>query len=114
MAAVPYQVSITLAANGKPNKNMRVTASDVNAAYWVAADGSSEIVFSTVSAGYIADMIFVATGTDTTQVAVYKNSVDTGIRLVNAANGATVLGRQSQSLKLSFNPGDKFRFQQLT
>jgi hypothetical protein len=114
MAAAAYKISMTLSANGKPNKNLYFTASDVNAAYWLSPDGSSDIFLSTVSNGYIADILYSAAGTDTSTVSIFKNGFDTGLKLINAANIGTVLNRQSQNMKLAFNAGDKFKFVQNT
>lgn len=112
--AAAYKVSMTLASNGKPNKNLYFTASDVNAAYWLAPDGSSDIFLSTTTGGIIADVLYTAAGTDTSTVSIFKNGFDTGLKFVNAANTGSILNRQSQSMKLSFQAGDKFRFVQNT
>ena len=114
MAAVAYKVTVVVENPQGSRKNFALTASDVNAAYWLGQDGDANIIFSNVSGGTIVDVIYTTTGTDTSQVAIYKNSKDTGDRIINASNGPTVLSRQMQSTRVTFNAGDKFRFQQLT
>jgi hypothetical protein len=114
MAAAPYKVSVTFSANGKPNKNLYLTASDVNGAYWLAPDGSADIFPSTQSGGYISDVLYTAAGTDTSTVSIFKNGYDTGLKFVNAANTGSILNRQSQSMKVAFNAGDKLKFVQNT
>lgn len=112
MAAVPYTVSVSV-ATPSGQRNLRLTASDVNAAFWLYPSGDSALPLSDGQAT-ILDVIYSAAGTDTSQVAIFANGVDTGFRIANAANLGTVVNRQMQTAKVSFAPGTIVKFQQLT
>lgn len=114
MAAAAYKVSLTVENSKGQRKNFYLTASDVNAAYWLGPDGSSDIIISTKESGVIVDVLYSAAGTDTSNVSIFKNSFDTGLKFLNAANTGSILSRQSQSMRIPFAPGDKFRFLQNT
>lgn len=113
MAAVPYTVSLAVDTS-KGRRLLRLTASDVNAAYWTYPSGATELPLDPNGPAVIRDIIYSAAGTDTSQVAIYKTGVDTGIRISNAANLGTVISRQVQGSPIAFAPGDIVKFQQLT
>jgi len=112
MAAAAYTVSL-MVATPRGNRVIRLTASDVNAAYWIFPSADTALPLSDGQATII-DTIYSAAGTDTSQVAIFANGVDTGFRIVNAANVGTVVGRQMQTARVSFAPGTIVKFQQLT
>jgi DNA-binding transcriptional LysR family regulator len=112
MAAAAYTVSLAVDTSAG-RRLLRLTASDVAAAFWLYPSGASELPLDPKGSAVIRDIIYSAAGTDTTQVAVYKNGVDTGIRLSNAANLGTVINRQVQGSPIAFAPGDIVKFTQL-
>lgn len=112
MAAAPYTVSLAVdTSSGR--RMIRMTASDVAAAFWLYPSGASELPLDPKGQAVIRDIIYSAAGTDTTQVAVFKNGVDTGLRIANAANLGTVINRQVAVSPIAFQPGDIVKFQQL-
>lgn len=115
MVAAPYKVAITLAPakNLGDRKSIPVTASDVNAEFWVFPSGGSELQlapFETV----ILDAVYTAAGTDTSQVEVFINGISTGVKLFNATNLGTVYNRQVQNSPLRVPAGALIKFKQLT
>jgi len=113
MAAAAYTVSMAVdTSSGR--RMLRLTASDVNAAFWLYPSGASELPLDPKGSAVIRDIIYSAAGTDTSQVAIFKNGVDTGIRLANEANLGTVINRQVAVSPIAFGLGDQVKFQQLT
>jgi len=112
MAAAAYTVSLAVDTS-EGRRMLRLTASDVANAYWLYPSGASELPLDPKGPAVIRDIIYSAAGTDTTQVAIFKNGVDTGIRIANAANLGTVINRQVAVSPIAFKAGDNVKFQQL-
>lgn len=116
MAAVAYKISL-VAALGSPNgerKMIPLTASDVNAAFWLFPSGSSEMVLHGSKDTYIVDTILSAAGTDTTQTEVFINGSSTGTKLLNATSIGTIVSRPFQQAPMRIPAGSLVRFTQLT
>ena len=94
-------------------RSVPLTVSDVNAAYALYPSGGNELPLSSLPA-VITDMVYTAAGTDTSQLALYVNGVDTGIRIYNGANLGTVYNRQLQTSPISIPAGALVKFAQLT
>lgn len=90
----------------------RATISDVAAAYWVFPDGNSFLQLDSTQNWYLADVIIVTGGTDTTNAQIYVNQKNTGIVLDNKSNLNTVQYRQFINSPLGFKAGAMIRFVQ--
>jgi hypothetical protein len=109
MAAAPYKVSMNV--NGK---SIFLTASDVNAAAWVFPSGGTEVQLSAGEA-VIRDVIYAPTyGTDTTNVSLFVNGIDTGLRIINSANQGGTYNRQIMNAPIKIAPGALVKFVQNT
>jgi hypothetical protein len=116
MAAAAYKITLIVAL-GQPNgvrKMIPLTASDVNAAFWLFPSGSSEMVLHGSQDSYIVDTILSAAGTDTTQTEIYLNGSSTGVKLLNATTLATANSRPFQQAPMRVPAGSLIRFTQLT
>lgn len=116
MAAAAYKVSL-IAAKGSPQgprKIFPITASDVNAEFWLFPSGSSEITLNGSEDVYIVDTIYSAAGTDTSQVEFYINGMAEGTKILNATSLATTVVRPFQNAPLRVPKGATFKAKQLT
>lgn len=116
MAAAAYKVSL-IAAKGSPNgprKIFPLTASDVNAEFWLFPSGSSEVTLNGSEDVYIVDAILSAAGTDTTQVEFYINGLAEGTKILNATSLATTIVRPLSQAPLRVPKGATFKAKQLT
>ena len=113
MVAAPYKVSMALQNAKGQRKSIYLTASDVNAAAWVFPSGGTELAVSAVDS-VITDLIYSAAGTDTSQVAVYLGGIDTGLRIVNAANTYNTIQRQVATTPITIPAGIPVKLVQLT
>jgi len=116
MTAAAYKVSM-IAAKGSPNgprKIFPLTASDVNAEFWLFPSGSSEITLNGSEDVYIVDTILSAAGTDTTQSEFYINGMAEGTKLLNATSIATTIMRPFASAPLRVPKGATFKVKQLS
>jgi len=116
MAAAAYKVSL-IAAKGSPNGPRRIfplTASDVNAEFWLFPSGSSEVTLNGSEDVYIVDTIYSAAGTDTTQVEFFINGVAEGTKILNATSLATTIVRPFAQSPLRVPRGATFKAKQLT
>lgn len=116
MAAAAYKVSM-IAAKGSPNGPRRVfplTASDVNAEYWLFPSGSSEVTLNGSEDVYIVDVILSAAGTDTSQSEFYVNGLAEGTKILNATSLATTITRPLQQAPLRVPKGATVKIKQLT
>jgi len=116
MVAAPYKITLVCAL-GSPNgpkKLYSLTASDVNAAFWLFPAGTSSNVLNGTQDVYIVDAILSAAGTDTTQSEVYIGGVSTGFKLLNATSLATTIVRPFPSSPLRVPAGLPVQFTQLT
>jgi hypothetical protein len=111
--AAAYKVAMKVVNAQGQTRSIPLTASDVNAAYWIFPSGGSELQLSSVPS-VIADVIYSAAGTDTSSVSVYINGIDSGIKLFNAANLGTVYDRQVKTCPIQIPAGALVRFIQNT
>jgi hypothetical protein len=114
MAAAPFKVTMVLKNSAGQTTSRYLTASDVNAAALVYLSGGTEIPLSSQDC-WITDMILSASGTDTSNMTIYINGVDsTGVRSVNTANLYTGFSRQFQSSPLKIPAGATVKITQNT
>jgi hypothetical protein len=112
MVAAPFKIAMTVRNAAGQQKSVPFTVSDVAAAFALFPSGASEIPLSSVDA-WITDMVYTAAGTDTSQLQVFVNGVDTGIRVYNGANLGTVYNRQIQQSPIYVPAGATIKFTQL-
>jgi hypothetical protein len=94
MAAVAFKVSMLVINSAGQKRSLYLTASDVNAAALVFPSGGTEMTLSSKDA-VIADFVCAPTyGTDTTNMTIFINGVDSGMRIINAANQSGTYNRQ--------------------
>jgi hypothetical protein len=91
-----------------------MTASDVNAAYWLYPNGASANVMSGNHDVYVVDAILSAAGTDCSQSEVYVGGISTGFKLQHATSLATTIGRPFPNAPLRVPKGLTLQFTQLT
>lgn len=116
MAAAAYKVSM-IAALGSPNgprKIFSLTASDVNAAFWLHPSGASEIPLNGTQDVYIVDCIYSAAGTDTTTAEFFISGSSTGVKLLNATSLGTIVTRPFQIAPLRVPAGQALKVTQNT
>ena len=113
MAATPYKVAMKVVNSAGQIKSIPFTASDVTTAAWVFPSAGTELPLSALPC-VIADVVYTAAGVDTSQVQVFVNGIDTGIRIYNSANLGTVYNRQIQSSPISIPAGASVKLIQLT
>lgn len=104
MAAAAYKTSLTVVNAQGQVKSIPLGASDVNAAALTFPSAGTEISLSSVPC-VIRDWINTAAGTDTTNITVFINGVNTGIVVFNALNLATTIQRQVASAPISIPGG---------
>lgn len=104
MAAAPFKASMLVVNSQGQRKSVYLTASDVNAAALVFPSGGTEVALSGIDST-ISDLILSAAGTDTTNMSIFVNGIDSGIRVVNAANLATNVLRQFMSQPVAIPAG---------
>lgn len=107
MVAAAYKVTL-VAALGSPNgprKQIAMTASDVNAAFWLYPSGASELALNGNTDVYIVDTILSASGTDTSNCSFFIGGQNTGVVLLNATSLATTIGRPFQNAPLRLPAG---------
>ena len=113
MAAAAYKVSMTVRNGAGQERMIYLTASDVNAAAWVFPSGGTELQLSSLGS-VIKDILYSAAGTDTTNVSVFINGVNSGLVLLNAANMYTTQFRQVASSPVQIPAGALVKFVQNT
>lgn len=93
----------------------RVTISDVNAAFYIFQDGSSDITLPS-DCDYVSlvDVILVTGGTDTTSATIFANQRETGEIIDNKSNLTTNQSRQYMGSPVNFKPGARLKFRQNT
>jgi len=111
MAAAAFKIAMKVVNSAGQSKSIPLTVSDVAAAFALFPSGGSELPLSSLPC-VIADMVYTAAGTDTSQLKVYINGVDTGIRIYNATNLGTVYNRQVQSAPIAVPAGALVKFEQ--
>lgn len=116
MVATPYKISL-IAALGSPQgprKMIPMTASDVNAAFWLFPSGANELALHGNQDVYIVDAILSAAGVDTTNVSFFVGGSDTGVVLNNATSLATTITRPLQLAPLRIPAGLALKVKQNT
>jgi len=116
MAAAAYKVTV-IAALGSPNgprKAISMTASDVNAEFWLHPSGGSELPLHGMADAYIVDAILSASGTDTSQSEFFLNGASTGFKFLNATILATTIVRPLATAPLRIPAGATLKVKQLT
>lgn len=113
MAAAPFKVSLSVATS-KGLKSIYLTASDVNGEYLIFPSGGSELQLDS-GAAVVRDLICAPTyGTDTTNMSVFVNGIDTGYRVINSANQSGTIQRQVMQTPIGVSPGALIKFKQNT
>jgi hypothetical protein len=92
--------------------HMRLTVSDVAAAYAIAPDGNGFIQLPGDQDYTFSDVIVVTGGTDTTQQQVFCNGLNSGLVIDNKSNLNTANFRQFLTAPVSFKAGSLIRFVQ--
>lgn len=116
MAATPYKVSM-IVAKGSPagmRKIFPLTASDVNAEYWLFPSGSSEVTLNGSEDVYIVDTILSAAGVDTSQAEFFINGLAEGTKLLGATSIGTTVQRPFNLAPLRVPKGATVKVKQLT
>jgi hypothetical protein len=98
-------------SNGK-TVHMRMTVSDVAAAYAVAPDGQGLVQLPSDQNYALVDVIVVTGGTDTTNQEIYVNGLSSGLVLDNKSNLNTANFRQFATAPVVFAGGSVLRFKQ--
>lgn len=116
MAAVPFVINTTVQYKDGYRDNIVLTATDVNAQFYLGQDGLAPIQLeSGHGPAKIVDMnIGPATGTDTRTATIEVNGKRIPSVVLQAANGSTVVNRQFQLNPLYLPAGASLRFTQTT
>jgi len=109
--ATAHKVFVTVRNRRGQIKTYPYTTTDVNAAFLLAPSGGNQLVLSPDDA-QIVDYVHSTQGT-CTQVAVFFNNADTGIRLPTASCQPTV-NRLVRSAPIDLPAGTLVKFQTLT
>ena len=114
MAAVAFtETAIFIGASNGRTMHLRLTLSDVAAAFAIAPDGNSFIQLPSDQDYWMKDVIVVTGGTDTTNQEVFANSMSTGLIVDNKSNLNTANSRQFQQAPVKFKAGSLLRLKQL-
>jgi len=116
MAAAAYKVSL-ICALGSPRGERKIfplTASDVNAEFWLFPSGASEMVLHGTKDVYIVDAIYSAAGTDTSNVDIFLSGVNTGVKILNATSLATTINRPFNLAPFKVPAGSMIKVKQNT
>ena len=114
MAATPFKATVVVQNAAGQRVSKFYTVSDVNAAFYIALSGGTELPLSALPCK-IVDVILSGAGVDTTTATIFINGTDSsGVRVVNSANLYSVLGRQFQSAPLAIPAGALVKFTQNT
>lgn len=113
MAAAAYKAALTVQKANGQRKSIPMAGSDVTTAFWTYPSGATANMLSSEPV-VITDIVYTAAGTDTSQVYLFINGIDTGIRIYNALNLASTYNRQMQSSPVSIPAGALVSFQQIT
>lgn len=113
MVAAPF--TETLIFKGTDNGrviHMRLTVSDVAAAFATAPDGNTFVQLPSDQNYALIDVIVVTGGTDTTNQEVFVNGLSAGVYVDNKSNLNTSNFRQFQQAPLVFKAGSLIRLKQ--
>lgn len=109
MGAVAFTgTMIFRGANGRA-MHIRVTMSDVAAAYWIFPSGESTLMLPADTNWQLVDVIIVTGGTDTTQSALYVNGLNSGLVIDHKSNLNTSNFRQFATNPIGFKAGSAIR-----
>lgn len=114
MAAAPYKVTMIFRGANGDTLTRYVTADDVNGNYYTFQDGNTFLTLPSNTSWTWTDLILSATGTDTSNSAVYVNGAASPLQIVNAANITTVQFRQIAQTMPKYPPGTTLKFKQAT
>jgi hypothetical protein len=110
MAAAPFtQTLLFVGARSKKPMYIRQTVSDVSAASTVNPDASTTLQLPGDEDWFLADMVIVTGGTDTTNQTLYVNQQNTGIVIDNKSNLNTVQNRLFALHPLGFKAGSQLK-----
>lgn len=113
MAAAAFTATMILKGQRDGStRYIRVTISDVAAAYWIFPDGSNTLQLPSDQAYSLVDLIIITGGTDTTNAQLFVNQLNTGIVIDNKSNLNNVQNRQFQFNPLGFKAGAQLKFVQ--
>jgi hypothetical protein len=115
MAAAAFKGVIKFQAQSGVTFNYPITATDINAAYYIFPDGNGDVVLpSMYGTLYLVDVVLSASGTDTSTGTIFVNGKTTGELIMNAANLGTNFSRQFLGSPIAIMPGARLRIQQNT
>ena len=116
MAAVPFVINMVVQYADGFRENVILTATDVNAQFYLGQDGLSVVNLSGAHGNAaVVDMIIgPATGTDTRTATIRVNGKLIPEIVLQAANGGTVYNRQFQQTPLRVPAGASLLFTQTT
>jgi len=117
--AVAFKATLTFAFGSPQSMNREsyyCTVSDVNAAYYIFQDGSSDMQLpNNRGPAYLIDVLLTpAYGTDTTTGQIYANNKTTSVVIVNSANQSGNNQRQFNLSPVGFQPGARVKIVQQT
>jgi len=113
MAAAAFTQTVVLKGmkNGKV-MHVPMTVSDIAGEYAIAPDGNGFLQLPADQDYMIADIIVITGGTDTNNQDIYKNGLNSAIRIANKANLNTANNRQFQGNPVGFQAGSLLRLKQ--
>lgn len=112
MAAAAFTGTLIFKGSNGRTMHVRVTMSDVAAAYWAFPDGNSFLALPSEANWSLVDVIIVTGGTDTTQSEVYANGLSTGLVVDHKSNLNTSNFRQFATAPIGFKAGSVIKFKQ--
>jgi hypothetical protein len=113
MAAAPFKATLAFKTRSGGAFSRYCTVSDVNAAYYVFQDGSSDIVMPNEDCKLV-DIMLSAAGTDTTTATIYINNAPSPNVVINSANLYSTTVRQLMTTPVYLPGGAKIRLAQVT
>ena len=115
MAAVAFTADAVFAL-GSPNgqrKIVRLTFSDVAAAFGIWPSGANDVVVHGKYDSYLVDMNVVVGGTDTSTMEFFLNGISTGQKITNTSSLNSTGGRPFGLAPLRIPAGSMLRITQL-
>lgn len=113
--ATPYTIECIYQRRDRSMGQLHLSASDVNAEFFLAPSGASDLVLDGKQDCKIVQMLYSNTPATTVKANIYINGQNTGITLVGAANAPTTVNPQVSFLKPIYVPaGSQLKFVQST
>lgn len=112
MAAAAFTATLIFKGSKGKTLHVRCTISDVAAAYWIFPDGNNFIALPGDQDWYLADVIVVTGGTDTSQSQLYVNMLNSGLVVDHKSNLNTANFRQFIQSPVGFKAGAVLRLVQ--